>query len=226
MPEQIGSFIEDDGNESTKSDNIVSIANERSAEPSGGSQEPERVNGFPTINPLDIGATYGGTEPGTGDGGTGIGKRRGRPPGSRNKPRTEENSGGVIGNIEDMLMGCHGMLAMWTNTPEMELERSEAKQFSKAIQDVSKFYTQAIDPKKMAWAQLIFIAGGIYGTRYAAISKRHENEKRNRAMPGTSANPAPKMNGKPPETKPGAPATNPSQLWFQGGGLDGEVNEG
>jgi hypothetical protein len=122
-----------------------------------------------------------------------------------------------------MLLGCHSMLAMWTSSPEMELDEKEAKELSNAIQRVSKFYTQTVDPKKLAWANLIFVAGGIYGTRYAAISNRKSKEKPARA-------PAP-IPLKHPTVKEvneekNMPITNPSQLWPQSGGVDGEITEG
>jgi hypothetical protein len=61
--------------------------------------------------------------------------------------------------------------------PELELDKDECAKLADAIKDVSKYYVTAFDPKKIAWAHLAIIAGGIYGTRIFAVRNRKQLEK-------------------------------------------------
>lgn len=69
------------------------------------------------------------------------------------------------------------MLAAAVKTPELELDKTEAKELAENIAAVNAFYGKVIDPKIMAWTGLIMTCGKIYAPRVAAIKLRHSMEK-------------------------------------------------
>lgn len=75
----------------------------------------------------------------------------------------------------------HAMGAAFMNTPELMLDASEAQSLAIAIGAVQAHYPVNIDPKAIAWTNLIMVAGAIYGTRAVAIYARKKMEKENSA---------------------------------------------
>lgn len=75
-----------------------------------------------------------------------------------------------------MFIGVHAMLAAQTNTPELMLQEDEAKAFMKAAQNVMRHYSVAATQKTLDWISFAGVAGGMYGTRFFAISMRRKME--------------------------------------------------
>lgn len=71
-------------------------------------------------------------------------------------------------SLKELLISLHLALAAFTDTQELMLEESEAKRLADAMAEVSKYYTMVFDPKKVAIANLLIVAGGIYGPRFMA----------------------------------------------------------
>lgn len=174
-------------------------------------QPAANLGGIPLISPLNIGTggTSGGfgTEPRT--------RRRGRPPGSINRPRdTQETSAQLdlkssLSNIEDLLTSIHWGTARLLDMSELELTADDSRQLSRAIRDCLKHYQFNIDPKKMALGNLMMVAGGIYAPRVMAIYRRGEKKPAtvtpiDRVKTGTTNN-APGPVATPPPSNSVAP---------------------
>lgn len=169
-------------------------------------EEPKRnaptIAGFETANPADII-----------DGGSGDGtprKRRGRPPGSRNRTYAaeEKTPSNLIANLESILLSIHFMGAALLKTPELELSEVEAKKLSDALKNVAKHYTVNLDPKKLALVELSTTMVGVYGPRAIAIYKR--------GTPRPARSPVVEMTPKDAQPKTNAAprtAQAPSELW-------------
>lgn len=65
--------------------------------------------------------------------------------------------------------------------PELELDEGEAKELTAALAEVNSFYSQAVDPKVIAWMGLIGVAGKIYGPRVGAFMLRRKIEAATKA---------------------------------------------
>lgn len=181
-----------------------------SAESTGGNAgrtyEPEIINGYDTESP--------DTERIAGADGVRFTKS-GKPDGRSSRRRRTFTSGtpGETAKeqvhlssikLEDVLYSIHLMGAEILKTPELELDKAEAKKLSDAVQEVGKFYALTFDPKKVAIFNLAIVAGGIYGTRLLAIRNRQSIEKQ--VKPGPV--PAPKPN--PPSPAPSGTAPKPN----------------
>jgi hypothetical protein len=201
----------------------------------GGSFEPEIIRGTDTFDPVTERFR-------TDTGGSGDSTRRTKTGRIDRRTRAGRSGGGItdttggIGesetpasssvnlekvNLTDLLLSLHAMGAAFLSTPELELDRDEAKKLSDGIQKVGKYYAMAFDPKKVAIAELAIIAGGIYGTRFVAWKNRKNQE-------GQESKPAP---GPTLVQRPAAPEqpakplhmTSPSELWPEGGGHEGAL---
>lgn len=174
MSEPFGSFVTDDGgsNADGKSAALPNLKPiDGASGPIGG---PENIlYGFDAIEPETIALdSVTGARAGSGSGDSGEPrKRRGRKPGSTNAPK-EEKSSSLI-DLTEILLNIHVTAATLLHISELELEKDEAKKLSDAIKEVTKFYPVALDPKKVAIANLLITAGGIYGTRILAYRLTH-----------------------------------------------------
>lgn len=185
--------------------------------------------GIPRLSPLDIGATIEAKEPEPGEfkresGESGIGgrtdeprndqpRRRGRPPGSVNRPRgegfgTEKSTtprvsltDSALGNIEAMLFSTHLMLSKIASVPELELDQTESKRMADAIREVAKHYPIPVSDKSLALVNLCTTMGGIYAPRAVAIYKR-SGRKPATILPMPRAANGPNVQQNPP---PGIP---------------------
>ena len=221
--EPIGEII-DNGTES----------NATVAEPSGNgdetgsrNREPEReiIEGIPTIDPITLGewtdeptvtissdATRSTAEPVN----INTGRKRGRPPGTRNRPK--ESTGENL-DLKSLIYSAHLALAAIIDTPELEIDESEAKKLQDAILRMQKVYpTLGLSEKQMAWGNLICAASGVYVPRVVAIYKRGQMQPQELKQ---AKQPTPIR--QPVES---APLTNPSQLNADGGGVEGTIHLG
>ncbi len=141
--------------------------------PDSANGSPELIYGFETVDASDTRTGSGGGDSGAGSGndaaGTGERKRRGRQPGSVNKPKEDRKSNL---SVEALLLSWHGMAAAFFSAEELMLSEKEAKAYASAINEVSALYNHVVDPRVMVWGNLILTVGGIYGSRIFAIRNR------------------------------------------------------
>lgn len=88
------------------------------------------------------------------------------------------------------------MAAAAFQTPELALSPDESKAMAAAVAEVSSHYNHAINPKLMAWVNLLMVAGGVYGTRALAIRARLKTQEKAKG-PQRVAAAEPKPNGAP-----------------------------
>lgn len=94
-----------------------------------------------------------------------------------------------LGGIETLLLSAHAMLAGILSTPELELDKSEAKKISTALQEVEKHYPIGVNEKTMALTNLALVMGGIYGSRFMTYRMRMNMEAENAAEAKKAAQP-------------------------------------
>lgn len=92
---------------------------------------------------------------------------------------------------------------------ELELDEDEAKKLAKAIQEVGKHYNLPMDPKKIAIANLVAVAGAIYVPRIIA---HHNNAKKTGPVDVTPIKEA-KKTATPSQKDISLEHMTPSQLW-------------
>lgn len=186
----------------SKEPEIRTAEQPRKIEPINGS------GGIPTLDPFDI--RDAGNDTGSSATTGTERKRRGRPPGSRNKSATGAQTTPVLQdlkiNIEDLLLSVHTMAAAFFHAEELELDTDEAKQGAQHIKELSKLYNHTIDPKTIVWAGFIFWIVTVYGTRGVAIYKRVNAEPKKGPVL------VPKPQPQPETVKRDGPFT-PSELW-------------
>jgi hypothetical protein len=154
----------DSGNESA-----VNIDERRDAKPA---RDNPKVAGFDLHDP---GESYNDAGTDTGDYQP---RRRGRKPGSKNKPKIgeEKASSNIAENLERLLLSVHTMGSAFFSCPELELDPEEAKSLARAIREVAKHYPITLDPKRLALIELGTVCAMIYGTRAVVIYRRITNE--------------------------------------------------
>jgi hypothetical protein len=173
---------------------------QRASEPSGG---------LLTIDPFTISEPRN-PDPGNGSSGSPTGKRRGRPPGSTNKPRTTETkavSPDLKVSIEDLLISIHSMAAAFCHADELELDKDEAEQGAHHLKELSKLYNHTINPAMLVWMAFVMWIVTVYGTRGVAIYKRVTSEPKEKKGPQLVKPQTP-----PPQQQE-ATVLSPSQLW-------------
>ena len=202
-----------------------------------GGVSDSRVNERPTgIDPptgeSEVIAGYESVDPGTvgfgSSGGSVTGKRRGRPPGSRNTSRnpdaistTKTNTANLAG-IETVLFSLHLMAATAFKTPELALDATEAKKLADAVANVAKHYPVVLTEKQLAWTNLCIIAGGLYGTRFVALQMRLKADAQAKPKPflvPKPAAPTPPPTPAEPGRNPVMPVT-PSELYGTNAGVN------
>lgn len=75
------------------------------------------------------------------------------------------------------------MLAGLTSTPELALDKEEAHDLALAAAEVAKFYPAQVDPKVLAWFNLMLAAGVVYGPRVYLIRQRVKADKARNITP-------------------------------------------
>lgn len=139
------------------------------------------ASGLTIIDPADIDGSAGdGNSDGrnTGDNaGEPVRKRRGRPAGSARTARAKKATLDING-VEGILLSAHTLLAAIAKTPELILDKDEAKQLAEGIANVSRHYDLETTQKGMDWGNLIMVVGMIYGTRIFAIRAKKASSKK------------------------------------------------
>lgn len=111
-------------------------------------------------------------------------------------------------SLEKAILSLHDMAAGLFEVPELMLSEPEAKELSDAVRDLSQYYVETFDPRKVAAFNLVACMGGIYATRIMAYRNRMAMMRREnlRVMPTPQqAPPAPGPN----QADPAAVALNP-----------------
>jgi hypothetical protein len=121
---------------------------------------------FDINQPFDVAAAL--------DTGSGTGRKRGRRPGSTNKKKTSLD----ISGVEKILLSMHAMASAAFHVPELELDEKEAKQLADAANNVASHYAVDLDPKTLAWINLLWALSMVYGTRGVAFVSRKRSEAR------------------------------------------------
>jgi hypothetical protein len=173
----------------------------------------EHIGGIPVIDPLTVPDNVTGT-------GDHQPKRRGRPRGSTNKKEETVSNLAALLKIERLLItGCF-FLGNIASAPELHISESEAAEIADALKELSKHYPIGMSEKTIAWVNLSFAVGGVFGPRIVAIVKRPAVKKQ---VAEKASSPYQPVNGSiSPASAPAASAaTVPSQLWNEGD--DGEV---
>lgn len=215
----------DSGKPATESDHVADHGSE------SGIGGPEIIDfGFDTIEPST--AKIGSDSPG--DSGSGPRtNRHGRVDGRTRAARAArgeapKGASAVEAKISlhKLVSSAHNIAATLLDIQELSLDDSESKDLADSIQNVAKFYVTTFDPKKVAIAELLLVAGGLYTTRYMAYRMRKEMEgpKKNvvpishtPAQTATSQSlPKSKVNGAAP--KPPNEMT-PSDIWNEPAGF-------
>jgi hypothetical protein len=201
---KIGSITIEDGFDKPVGNTPIGdvVAEDRKPEPVGASAG---FGDIPTISPFDFqsGAAYTPDD---------QPKRRGRPVGSKNRSREETQAESHLSaNLDGLLLSAHFAVAAFLEVPELEINKTQAEQYADSLKQVMKHYQTTIDPKKLAWVQLIFTMGGIYGPMIPAIRARKAKEpvvapKPNVVSPKPQQAPTP-IDRKPEPQKTGKPWT-------------------
>ena len=167
--------------------------NGRADNSDGGWLTGEPGGSSPAIGPGDGGFTVTGGDVeidpasiGPGDAGVRADgeprKRRGRQPGTKNKPKV--SSGVSVGALEGLLFSTHQLLAAIAKTPELALDETEAKQLAEAATNVARHYNIEAGAKAIDWSNLMIAMGMIYGTRIAAVMNKKKGEAKGPPMQG------------------------------------------
>ena len=116
-------------------------------------------------------------------------KKRGRKPGSVNKPRstTKAETASLADTIKDALIGIHSSLYALTSVPEANIEEDEAARVAQKSAVLASYYWDTEVPAKYtAWFNFVFAVGSVYGTRFALYKARLAFEKEARKSNNTS----------------------------------------
>lgn len=129
-------------------------------------------------------------------------KRRGRPPGVKNAPKPEGLTATTIpasdapkrGRLRKgpaiefdkealarSVKGTHGTLAFFLGMPELVLSDKEADEFASAFADFAREFDFEPNPKIMAAANMIGVAGIIYVPRIVLIARRIKAQRAGKA---------------------------------------------
>lgn len=128
-------------------------------------------------------------------------KRRGRPPGSGTRissPKTKAEIQVSVATNEKLASGLfmiHMAVASYTGIPELMLatdqagngEKGEALDIVNACQDVAKFYNMELDPKVVAWGNLLVVLGSVYGGKLLQYKHRIAEERKDGKKPTQTA---------------------------------------
>lgn len=130
------------------------------------------ADGLTIIDPAELGDSGSGGGSDGDNSGQPVRKRRGRPAGSRTRKKAPALD---INGVESILISAHTILASFTKTPELALDKEEAKQVATAVANVSRHYDVQASEKAMDWTNLFMALGMVYGTRlYAIRAKRSQ----------------------------------------------------
>jgi hypothetical protein len=91
--------------------------------------------------------------------------------------------------LAKQLQGVHVMIAMMTQSPEMQLSEPESLELAKAVSGVCAEYNLSLNGKTGAMIQLLGAGAMIYLPRLVMIKQRKTKEAQEREMQDTIHNP-------------------------------------
>lgn len=109
-------------------------------------------------------------------------RKRGRKSGGGNSgtnssPKKKASHTLDVTTTQAVLLSIHTAAAAVFKTPELVLADQEAEALAKALVEIERLYPAQIDPRVLAWINLVGTAGMIYGTRIFAIQARYASER-------------------------------------------------
>jgi hypothetical protein len=82
-----------------------------------------------------------------------------------------------ISGWDELFVGIHQSLALWTKTPELEIEPSEAQLLANAAGKVARWYKlPGVAQKTIDWANLAMALNVVYGPRVVVMRARKAQE--------------------------------------------------
>lgn len=135
--------------------------------------------------------------------GTGTGKRRGRPPGTKNRTSKETIPSDLAAvnqrNLAGFITTAHVVLANLTGIKELGLlSESDAQEYAVNVTEVAKYYVKEIDPKAIAIFNLVTFQCGLY----IGMFKQYRDRTARTIKPATEPQPKP-VNGAAQPQSPG-----------------------
>lgn len=200
-------------NERRKREAVGSVGN---AGPDGGTDASD--GGSDASLAIDPEAAIASGSDGTGSGeAEPVKRRRGRPPGSKNKSGgngQSSNSRVLTGGIEQTLLSVHMMAAAYFRAPHWQLEEQEAKNLAKAIDAVQAHYDiPGLNEEHACLLALAISIGTVYGPR-VIISMRGKDK----AKAGQAASEQRAREGQPQSAAPSATSPDMGPSVVQPGG--------
>lgn len=132
------------------------------------------VSPIPTVSPIDL-AGAGGSS-GNADGSSEPVRRRGRQPGTKNKPRQEAPLD-LAEYIAGGIASANSILAEITKVPEFNIDEARVKDIGEKTVALCNLYQKTFDPKKLAWFQLTASIGMAYVPVAIAVYNRPSPRK-------------------------------------------------
>jgi hypothetical protein len=99
-------------------------------------------------------------------------KKRGRKPGGKNSDSASygrKKAGMDIDALAANLRAIHELMALGTGIGIMRLDEKEAKGLATAVSNLAAQYDMVLDPRTVAWINLLGVAASIYGPRILMI---------------------------------------------------------
>lgn len=191
----------------------------------GGTPEPERtagrIAGFETVSPIDANASDSGA------------KRRGRPPGGKNRTAETKKTADLTADLESLILSFNLGIAALLDAPEFEaIDEEKNKAVANGIRGLAALYSKTLNPKTVAWANFGMALASAYGPPVYFTMKRVPVGPPKQVGPVEVPKKQPKPNGAAPDL--GAAMRNaeavanqaareqmsPSQLWNEPGGTE------
>lgn len=121
---------------------------------------PANIGHNPNAEP-DTGTASGDNQP----------RRRGRPPGSRNRAARASDAALDLSGIQAALTSAHLVLSAVTKNPKWILDDAEAKSLADAIRNATRHHDIAVAQKTVDYVNLAIVASMVYGTRIITIQR-------------------------------------------------------
>ena len=99
-------------------------------------------------------------------------KKRGRPRSSSSADGAKYGSkkpGLEVEALAKNLQAIHDLAALATGLPILSIEDKEAKSMATAVSNLAAQYDMVLDPRTVAWVNLLGVMASIYGPRFLMI---------------------------------------------------------
>lgn len=170
-----------------------------------------------TFAPADLGGTGDAGSGGVGSDGPGNGddfdasihvsrdkrnadgsyrRKRGRRAGSGGSRKASSHLD--ITGVQAVLFSVHAGAAAAFRNEIWALSEGEAKALAEALITLEKQYPSKIDPRALAWVNLIGVAGAVYGTRFMALWMEAQARRKQQQRPPVAGPPG----SAPPQERP------------------------